>query len=448
MENCSGLLLVIYPGQGHINPSLEFAKRLIKIGAKVTLSTSLFAARRITEYEGLTVFPISHGYDEGFTKDEIQDFTFSFNNGGCQAIKSFIKMKANEGRPFTHVIYTTFMSWVGRVACKLGIPSTLLWIQPAFLFCIYYHYFNGYGEVISKCGSNDVVELPGLPVPLITGDDLPSFLLASTPDPYSSFLQPMKEHVEYLKSADNPRILVNTFDALEAETLKCMEHVKMVGIGPLVDSIFLNSNEKNSVNEWLNSKEDASVVYVAFGSYSVLPVQQIEEIARGLIETNKPFIWVMRPATGSDGHHQDKYMITCQDELEKLGLIVPWCSQIDVLSNPSVGCFVTHCGWNSSLESLVFGVPSVLVPLWNDQGTNAKLIEDVWKTGKKAKKNLEGFVESRELRRCIDIVMESEELSKNARKWKELVREANMENGSSNVNLQEFFDEVRAPPKL
>lgn len=454
MEKCS-ILLVIYPGQGHINPSLEFAKRLIKMGAKATISTSLFATPRITREtnsfsEGLTIFPISHGYDNGFAKEEVRDFTTSLTTGGCQAITALLKTKAKEGRPFSHVVYTTHMSWVRRITHELGIPSTLLWIQPAFVFCVYYYYFNGYEEVLAKFSDgSDVIELPGLPL-LLSSGDIPSFLVASTPDPYSLFLPTIKEDIDYLKMADNPRILVNTCDSLEPEALKCIEHVKMMGVGPLVPSIFLNYgedipsdkrklDESNYVNQWLNSKADASVVYVAFGSYSVLPIQQIEEIARGLLETQRPFLWVIRWDIGGD-KLEDK--LSCKDELEKQGVIVPWCSQIDVLSHPSVGCFVTHCGWNSTLESLVFGVRSVLIPLWTDQSTNAKLIEDLWKTGKRAQKNGEGIVESKELRRRIDMVMESEELRSNTKKWKDSVRQATTESGSSAVNLKAFFDEV------
>ena len=54
---------------------------------------------------------------------------------------------------------------------------------------------------------------------------------------------------------------------------------------------------------------------------------------------------------------------------------------MDGLSHPAVGCFFTHCGWNSMVEALSLGVPMVAMPLWTDQTTNAKLIEDLWKVG-------------------------------------------------------------------
>lgn len=67
--------------------------------------------------------------------------------------------------------------------------------------------------------------------------------------------------------------------------------------------------------------------------------------------------------------------------MENFGKVVSWCTQMEVLSSPSLGCFVTHCGWNSTLESVVCGVPMVAFPQMSEQRTNVKLVEDVWKVG-------------------------------------------------------------------
>ncbi|KAL6191311.1 hypothetical protein ACLB2K_037702 [Fragaria x ananassa] len=123
-------------------------------------------------------------------------------------------------------------------------------------------------------------------------------------------------------------------------------------------------------------------------------------------------------------------------------MIVPWCSQVEVLSNPSLGCFVTHCGWNSTLESLVSGVPVVAFPQWTDQGTNAKLIEDTWKTGVRVEPNEEGVVVGEEIKSCLDVVMESDKMRMNAKKWKDLAREAVSEGGSSDKNMKVFLDQI------
>ena len=93
--------------------------------------------------------------------------------------------------------------------------------------------------------------------------------------------------------------------------------------------------------------------------------------------------------------------LSCEEQLERQGMVVPWCAQLEVLSHPSLGCFVTHCGWNSSLESLVSGIPVVAFPLWSDQRTNAKLIEDVWRIGVRVMSNEEGIVQGNEIKRCV-----------------------------------------------
>lgn len=132
----------------------------------------------------------------------------------------------------------------------------------------------------------------------------------------------------------------------------------------------------------------------------------------------------------------------CKEELEKQGKIVSWCSQVEVLHHPSIGCFITQCGWNSTLETLVSVVPVVACPLWNDQCCNAKLIQDVWKTGVRVSANDEGIVEKDDLGRYIDVVIEGEEYRKNARKWRDFAKEAMNENGSSIMNLQAYVKEI------
>ncbi|KAL5702824.1 hypothetical protein ACHQM5_027990 [Ranunculus cassubicifolius] len=127
-------------------------------------------------------------------------------------------------------------------------------------------------------------------------------------------------------------------------------------------------------------------------------------------------------------------------------MIVPWCSQVEVLNHPATGCFVTHCGWNSTLETIATGVPVVAFPQWSDQGTNAKLIEDFWKIGVRVEPNEEDkIVKSEEIIRCLEEVMDAEtgeELRSNAKKWKEAARAAMSEGGSSDRNLRTFLDEV------
>ncbi|CAH2042793.1 unnamed protein product [Thlaspi arvense] len=458
MEENRRILLVTFPEQGHINPSLEFAKRLVKMGVEVTFVTTSFAlnrmAKRAPTLRGLKMVGFFEGQDKRWTEvDDLEQFMAELRRCGSEAIKLLITSSIEKGQPFDHVVYTIFLPWVGQLAHNLHVPSTFLWIQPATIFAVYYHFFNGYGDAMRNIACSDYIELPGLPP--LAAPDLPLFLQAS--NCYNFVLPLMKEHLEIVELETNPKVLVNTFNALEAEALRATEKLNLVGVGPLIPSAFTDGKDPSDTSfggdlfqnssdyiEWLNSKPPGSIVYVSFGTMSVLSKQQIDEIASGLQESHRPFLWVIRASSEGDKEEQLKFT----EKLEKRGMIVPWCSQLEVLSHPSVGCFVTHCGWNSSLESLVSGIPVVAFPQWTDQTTNAKLIEDVWKTGVRVVKNKEGIVEGNEIRKCIDIVMggegRGEEMRRNAQKWKRLAREAAKEGGSSDLNLNNFLRRVKA----
>nr|XP_004297003.2 PREDICTED: crocetin glucosyltransferase, chloroplastic-like [Fragaria vesca subsp. vesca] len=458
-------LLVTYPAQGHINPSLQFVKCLIRTtGAEVTYVTALSAHRRIgnssSKPRGLTFAPFSDGYDDGLKPgDDIPHYLSELRRRGSHALADIVVSSANEGRPYTCIVYTILLPWVAQVASELHLPAALVWIQPATVFDIYYYYLNGYKDLIrnnataKSCDPCHGVELPGLPLAL-KSRDLPSFMVDS--NPYDFALPLFKEQFEQLGKESKPTILVNTFDALEPEALKAIDKYNLIGIGPLIPSAYLDGKDpsdksfggdlfeksKDSVYlGWLNSKPKESVVYVSFGSISVLSKIQMEEIAKGLLLSGRPFLWVIREnQKNGEGKEEDK--VSCREELEELGMIVPWCSQVEVLSNPSLGCFVTHCGWNSTMESLVSGVPVVAFPQWTDQGTNAKLIEDTWKTGVRVEPNEEGGVVGEEIKRCLDLVMESDKMRMNAKKWKGLAREAVGEGGSSDKNMKVFLDQI------
>ncbi|KAI8002220.1 hypothetical protein LOK49_LG08G02206 [Camellia lanceoleosa] len=157
----------------------------------------------------------------------------------------------------------------------------------------------------------------------------------------------------------------------------------------------------------------------------------MKEIARGLLESNRTFLCALRALVDGD-KQEDK--LSCRVELKKQGIIVSWCSRVEVLSHPSVGCFVTHCGWSSSPKSLVLGIPVVCLPQFSDQPTNAKLLEDEYKNGVRATKNEKGVVEADEIKRCTELVMEDREIG--------VAKEAAKEGGSSDKNLSAFVDEI------
>src|ERR1035438_5121281 len=104
---------------------------------------------------------------------------------------------------------------------------------------------------------------------------------------------------------------------------------------------------------WLDTKPANSVVYISIGSLSSLDKVQMAELAYGLLNSNVPFLWVVRSS------ETNKLPEGFKDEAKERGLIITWSPQLDVLAHRAVGCFLTHCGWNSTVEAISLGVPVV-----------------------------------------------------------------------------------------
>nr|GLL47786.1 UDP-glycosyltransferase 74E2-like [Ipomoea trifida] len=301
------------------------------------------------------------------------------------------------------------------------------------------------GTIKQHTASDSTLRLPSLPA-IMEFADLPSF---------SYFGDISEEVTEFtINQAFNmPKadcFLINTFDSLEEQVVKWMAGKWAVKtIGPLVptidktlkggkhDRIDLFELDSESYLKWLDIREPKSVVYVSFGSVVVMSEEQMEEIAWGLAQSNKYFIWVVRES--------ELIKLPKDFNTTEKGIIVKWCPQVEVLSHEAVACFMTHCGWNSTLEALCLGVPMVAMPNIADQPTNAKLIEDVWKVGIRVKVNEKGTVTRQEIQMCIKQVMEGEkanEFRRNVIKWKGLTEEATSEGGSSDANIKDFIFQV------
>ncbi|KAK7319000.1 hypothetical protein RJT34_03709 [Clitoria ternatea] len=464
-------LLIANPALGQINPAIHFAKRLINLcPAHVTVVTTLYMHRRITNkptLPSLSFLAFSDGYDDGFIPTPDNDYSTyasQFKRRGSEFLTNLILSNAQQGHPFTCLLYAPLLPWAPEVAREFHIPTTMLWTQPATVLDIFYYYFHGYRDYINEKTKEDPnscsVTLPGLPFSL-SARDIPSFLLLWKPSVFDFVLPTFEKQIQDLDLEANPTVLVNTFEALETEALRAVDKFNMIPIGPLIPSAFLDGKNdpdddgymggdlfqvSNDYVEWLDSKKEKSVVYVSFGSYFEVSKKQREEIAHALLDCGFPFLWVIR-----ENEKQEEDM-SFREELEKKGKMVKWCSQVEVLSHRSLGCFVTHCGWNSSLESLVSGVPMVAFPQWSDQKTNAKLIEEVWKIGVRVDNEVseDGIVEAEEIKRGLQVVMgngeKGEELRMNAEKLKGLAREAAKEGGPLERNLKTFLDDVGTGP--
>ncbi|KAK7307197.1 hypothetical protein VNO77_40033 [Canavalia gladiata] len=177
------------------------------------------------------------------------------------------------------------------------------------------------------------------------------------------------------------------------------------------------------------------MVYMSFGSMVSLTAEQMEEVAWGLKESGVSFLWVLRES------EQSKLPNGYRDLVKDKGLIVTWCNQLELLAHQATGCFVTHCGWNSTLETLSLGVPVVCLPQWTDQLPDAKYLEEIWKVGVWPKEDEKGVVRKQEFVKSLKIVMEgerSQEIRNNAAKWKKLAKEAVDEGGNSDKHINDF----------
>ncbi|KAK4349520.1 hypothetical protein RND71_032275 [Anisodus tanguticus] len=407
-------LILPYPLQGHINPMLQFSKRLQSKGVKITIAPTKSFLKTMKELPTpVSIEAISDGYDDG-----------GLDEAGSYAV------------------YITRFKEVG-----LDTLSQLIQ-KLRNLDNIYYHVDKGVIKLPPTQVDEEIL-LPGLSCTIETSD-VPSFV--STPES-DILVEMLVNQFSNLQKAD--WILINSFYELEKEVIDWMANIyPMKTIGPTIPSMYLDkrlpddkeygmSLFKPMANEclnWLNRQPISSVVYVSFGSMAKLEAEQMEELAWGLKNSNKNFLWVVRST------EEPKLPKNFLDELaSEKGLVISWCPQLQVLEHKSIGCFLTHCGWNSTLEAISLGVPMVTMPQWSDQPTNTKLVQDVWEMGIKAKQDEKGIVRREVIEECIKLVMEEEKgnvIRGNAKKWKELARNAMDEGGSSDKNIEEFVSKL------
>ncbi|XP_011628727.1 UDP-glycosyltransferase 74E1 [Amborella trichopoda] len=445
------VLLLPYPLLGHINPLLQFADRLASHGFRATIVAPIrsrgdFRKADPSALASVNLEFFSDGHDNGFPLDlslKAQDSNFS--RVGSRAVGDLIDRLTLEGARPVCLIYNSFLPWALDVAHHHGILGVTFLTQPCAVCTIYIRYIRGF-PVLPK-EPDGCVAIPGLP--LLGLRDLPSFITQTEGDPYH--LELLSGQFKNIDQADY--VLVNSFDSLEAEVRREMaEPWSPKLIGPALPSVYIGSRNPRASKtsdeqgkptdclHWLDDRSAGSVVYVSFGSLAALSPEQMEEVAGALRWCKWPFLWVVRLpfANQKGGNALPQGFIEATSEQ---GLVVPWCPQLDVLVHRAVGCFVTHCGWNSTLEGLTQGVPMIAIPQWSDQPTNSKLVSDVWKLGVRAEADETEVVRRGELERCIREVMEGErgaELRRNAERWRDLAREAVADGGSSDNNIKEF----------
>ncbi|KAI3789251.1 hypothetical protein L2E82_02043 [Cichorium intybus] len=446
----TSVLLVTVHAQGHINPMLRLSKRLASKGLHVTLTTNDLALKnRSSTVAGVHLEYFSDGLPEDHDRlnGNIDTFMNSLGKFGPGNLSHLIR---SSGRKFACIINTPFLPWVADVAAEFELPCGMVWIQACTVYQIFNCFYNRLNEFPTENNLDMCVDLPGLPS--LRAEDLPSFVLPSnTMSTFDSILKDVFYNMHKYKW-----VLGNSFMELEKDVITAVNDAGLPfwPVGPIVPATLFGkedaidgdlkglnkfkSADKIDCLEWLDKHQPASVLYISFGTLLFLSEKQIESIATGLKVLKRPFLWVVKLP-----ENQETQKFGILEEIKEQGLIVRWSPQTAVLSHPSVGCFVSHCGWNSLIETVTAGVPMVACPQWSDQPTNAKLVTDVWCVGVKLKRNQEGIFDGEEMARCVEEIMagpRSEEFRKNSAEFKRAAREAVADGGSSDKNIQLFAD--------
>ncbi|KAK7830835.1 udp-glycosyltransferase 92a1 [Quercus suber] len=209
--------------------------------------------------------------------------------------------------------------------------------------------------------------------------------------------------------------------------------------------------------EWLNLHHPGTVLYISFGSQNTISASQMMELALGLEASGKPFIWVLRPPLGFDikGEFREEWLPEGFEKRmneSKQGLLVQnWAPQLEILSNESIGAFLSHCGWNSVLESLSQGVPIIGWPMAAEQIYNSKMLVEEMGVCVELTWGVQREIERMEVMRVIDLVMnknegQGKEMKEKADEIGKRIRAAtkDQEEGSSVKALDEFLRTILA----
>ena len=259
-------------------------------------------------------------------------------------------------------------------------------------------------------------------------------------------------------------VIMNTSRALEDEFIDFVTQLlgaagkKVFSIGPLNPVVDANASEqvakRHGCLDWLDKQPAASVLYVSFGSVSSLRGEQIEELAAALRDSKQRFIWVLRDAdrgnvfADSGESRHAKFMSEFTKQTEGTGLLITdWAPQLEILAHPATAAFLSHCGWNSTMESMSYGKPILAWPMHSDQAWDAELVCKYLKTGflvRPCEKHAE-VIPAAAIREVIEKIMVSQEglaVRQRAVALGEAVRASVATGGSSQKELEDFVAHI------
>ncbi|KZV14013.1 hypothetical protein F511_44620 [Dorcoceras hygrometricum] len=451
------IVMLPYMAQGHLIPFLALASKIQqRFGFKITIATTQLNVRYLKS--AIAKHPQT-------THSNIHLFQLPFDSsqhGLPPNIENTESLTLNQIVDLCHAsisLETPFRSLISDVSIKDGRPplciiSDVSWDGLLKLL-----------DLAARLTQSDEFSLPGFPDSCrfhIT--QLHPFLRnADGTDSWSRFFQP-----QIRLSLNSFGWLCNSAEGIEplgVDIFRRYSKLPLWCIGPLLPPAMLTRKPTRAIGqqtgrkpgvspekcmEWLDSKPESSVLYICFGSQNTLSAAQMMALATGLEESGRPFIWVIRPPLGFnlEGEFDSKWLPQGFEERMKKsnqGLMVHgWAPQLEILCHRSTAAFVSHCGWNSTMESLSQGVPIIGWPLAAEQGYNVKmLVEEMGvcvelTRGTKSSLNKEGVI------KVIDTVMgegiKAKDMKKKADEIGELIRSAVGEEGSHRGSSLEAID--------
>ncbi|XP_075519598.1 UDP-glycosyltransferase 87A1-like [Primulina tabacum] len=447
------VVAVPYPGHGHINPMLNLCKAVAEKS-----SDGIHITFVVTE-EWLDLIG-SMTKPQNISFAAIPNVVPSERVRGRDVFGFAMAVLTNMGDPFDQllellrlrpalIIADAFLPWAADVAGRRNIPVAYLWTMSASVYTLFHHFDllvqNGHFplHLSSVNGPSGMVDyIPGLAPSRV--EDLPSIIRDQ--EMASVFLEvwPQESKVKHLIFTSIYHLESQAFDAFKHKVA-----FSIYNIGPATS--FFKAKAATTINsatdptsdtdacylKWLDLQSPDSVLYVSLGSYLSVSAVQMDEIIAGLNKSGVRFMLVTRNGL--------------QESCVGNGLVVKWCDQVSVLSHPCVGGFWSHCGWNSTKEAVLTGVPVLAFPIVMDQLLNAKMIVEDWRIGWRVKREEFGNVDclaKRDdiadlVRRFMDMESpERKELSRNARELRKASEREFADGGLFLSNVEEFTKSI------
>ncbi|KAL6634890.1 hypothetical protein ACP70R_027561 [Stipagrostis hirtigluma subsp. patula] len=445
------VLVLPLPAQGHVTPLMELSHRLVDHGFEVTFVNTEFLHSQVVgalqraggaaALGGVHLASIPDGLADDDDRMDVDKFFGAIARHMPGHLERLVAEMEAAGRPKVKwLVGDVTMGWSFEVAKKLDIRVASFWPAAAACFAMNLMIPKLVKEgLISDKGwpeRGETFELaPGMP-PLQT--TLLPWNKVGPPEGQPAMFQAITRNNKLNDLAEV--VVCNSFHEAEAGAFKLFPNI--LPIGPLFADPqfrkpvghFLPEDER--CVRWLDAQPDGSVVYVAFGSIAIFDHRQFEELAEGLELTGRPFLWVVRPDLTAG--LSKAWLSGFQQRVAGRGMIVSWCSQQQVLAHRAVACFVSHCGWNSTMEGVRNGVPFVCWPFFCDQYLDQSYITNVWRTGLAVSPDACGIVTKEELRSKVERVVSDGEIRERARLFKDAARQCISKGGSSYENFTKF----------